>query len=88
MSALPKVSLTLLLHSDTPHAVLVSLEDEARTVWLPRVAIEIAPERSVAPPNRNRKRALARLLITLPRKLALEKGLVADATAEGQGRLF
>lgn len=88
MSALPKVSLTVLEHRSTPGAVLVSLEDDARTVWLPRSSIEIAPERSVAAPNRHRRVAMARLLITLTRKLALEKGLLPDAGASGQGRLL
>lgn len=88
MSVTPKVSLSVLLHNETPGAVLVSLEDDAHTVWLPRVGIEIAPERSVAPPNRNRRQALARLLITLPRKLAETKGLVTAAQLVGQGRLL
>lgn len=88
MSVPPKISLSLLLHNETPGAVLVSLEDDATTVWLPRASIEIAPERSVAPPNRNRKQALARLLVTLPRKLAEAKGLVTAAQLMGQGRLL
>lgn len=88
MSALPKTSLSLLLHNETPGAVLVSLDDDLATVWLPKAGIEIAPERKVAPPNRNRKKALARLLITLPRKLAQDKGLLADPRAAGQGRLL
>jgi len=88
LSALLKLSLSLLLHAETPGAVLVSLDDDHSTVWLPKAGIEIAPERSIAPPNRNRKKALARLLITVPHKLAQEKGLLADPRAAGQGRLL
>lgn len=84
----PKVALSLLLHRETASAVLVSLEDDSGTAWLPRSAIEIAPERSVAGPNRNRRQALARLLITMPRKLAQDKGLLANPSLAGQGRLL
>lgn len=87
MSTSSQVTLSVLLHRDTAGAVLVSLEDDSGTVWLPRASIFIAPERGVASPNRHRKRALARLSVTLPRQLALQKGLLAGAH-EGQGRLL
>lgn len=76
-SSQAKLTLTLHLERETAAAVLVRRPDaETAPVWLPLAAIEVAPER-----------AGRRLMITLPRKLAEQKGLLATAGA-GQGSLF
>lgn len=70
--------LTLALHHETPHAVLVSdVAEDARAVWLPRSQIEIA-ETGKTTAGRLRDGSpvtLPVVEVTLPEWLAAKRGL-------------
>ncbi len=71
------ITFTLHLESETRESILVRLPgSEAAPVFLPLSQIEVAPER-----------AGRLLMVTLPRWLAISKGLVAKPDPN-QGRLF
>lgn len=73
------VDLTMALHHRTERAALVSdTGEEARAVWLPLSLIEIEPAGRTVRGARKSGQVieLAMVDVTLPERLAIEKGLV------------
>lgn len=58
------VDLTMILHHQTPSAILVSDTEDGEKVWLPKSRIELEDVSGRI------------VVVTMPERLALEKGLI------------